>query len=129
LTKNIIRGNQGIIILFNSRYKRRWVNVIFQQDKNHIIAVFLKIKFMCNSFTNTQKHIPNKYTDTYTIFVLFDLEKQGEGQSSYSIDEQSDTHSSLYPKYSLKISLIQCFGPWSIHHLQREIPHQNEGAY
>lgn len=38
--------------------------MIFQQDKNHIIAVFLKIKFMCNSFTNTQKHITNKHTDT-----------------------------------------------------------------
>ena len=28
-----------IILLFNSKYKRQWINVIFLQDKNNINAV------------------------------------------------------------------------------------------
>ena len=42
LTENIkMQGNQAIIIkmLFNSKYKRRWINVIFLQNKHNINAV------------------------------------------------------------------------------------------
>jgi hypothetical protein len=36
-----------IILLFNSKYKRRWINVIFQQDQRNINAVSKNIKFIC----------------------------------------------------------------------------------
>jgi hypothetical protein len=39
LTENIKRGNQGIILLFNPKYKHQWINVIFLQDKHNINAV------------------------------------------------------------------------------------------
>ena len=38
--KNIKRDNQGIILLFSSKYKRRCINVIFQPYKHNINAVF-----------------------------------------------------------------------------------------
>jgi hypothetical protein len=40
--ENIKRGNQGItiILLFNSKYKRRWINKIFLQDKHNINVVY-----------------------------------------------------------------------------------------
>ena len=36
LTENIKRGNQEIILLFNSKYKRQWFNVIFLQGINAV---------------------------------------------------------------------------------------------
>jgi len=44
VTANMKRGNQGIItmciiLLFNSKYKRRWINEMFLQDKRNINAV------------------------------------------------------------------------------------------
>jgi hypothetical protein len=39
LTENITRGNLGIILLSNSKYKRRWINVICLQDEHNIDAV------------------------------------------------------------------------------------------
>ena len=54
LTENIKRDNQGIIIyifvilLFNSKYKRRWINVIFLQYKHNINAVSYNIKLEWN---------------------------------------------------------------------------------
>ena len=45
--KNIKRDNQGIILLFSSKYKRRCINVIFQQYKHNIYAVFWNINVMC----------------------------------------------------------------------------------
>ena len=41
-TENIKRGNKGnnyIISLFNSKYKHRWINRTFLQDKHNINAV------------------------------------------------------------------------------------------
>jgi hypothetical protein len=32
-------GNIGIMLLFNSKYKRQWINMIFLQDKHNINAV------------------------------------------------------------------------------------------
>ena len=31
--------NDYIILLFNLKYKRRWINMIFQQDKHNMNAV------------------------------------------------------------------------------------------
>ena len=35
-----------IVLLFNSKLKRRWINVIFLQDKHNINAVSYNITFM-----------------------------------------------------------------------------------
>jgi hypothetical protein len=36
-----------IILFFNSKYKRQWINVFFLHDKHNINAVSYNIKFMC----------------------------------------------------------------------------------
>ena len=36
-----------IILLFKLKYKRRWINVIFLQDKHNVNAMSYDIKFMC----------------------------------------------------------------------------------
>ena len=47
LTENMKRGYQGIILLFNLKYQRRWINVIFLQDKHNINAVSKNIELIC----------------------------------------------------------------------------------
>jgi hypothetical protein len=42
LTENIKRNNY-IISLFNFKYKRQWINVIFLRDKHSPLSQFLKV--------------------------------------------------------------------------------------
>jgi hypothetical protein len=39
ISKGAIKGELYIILIFNSKYKRQWINVIFLQDKHNINAM------------------------------------------------------------------------------------------